>query len=121
MKLSTKWAPKLAALADSGGVAACQTSGSTDCVDAITNDLNTMTGLLKDINAADARAEYAKTVAEINKLVRAADAYGADGCPGDPNADISGSPCYGNAIAVTIGVTGFQFLMPTDEINAGVS
>lgn len=121
VKLSTKWVPKLNALSNGDGVAACQDSGSTDCLTAMTADLKAFTSILKDIDAQGAQAEYTKTVAEINKMTRAADAYDKDGCGGDPNADVDGSPCPGNALAVTVGVATLSFILPTDELNAGVS
>jgi hypothetical protein len=121
VKPSTKWVPKLRALSDGNGVSDCQTSGSPACLRAMTAAITTYTGILKDITAAGAGTEYKKTVADINQYVRAADAYQAAGCANDPNADIEGSPCYGDALKVATGPSILQFVLPTDELGVGVS
>ncbi|MFJ2630881.1 hypothetical protein ACIO6U_02805 [Streptomyces sp. NPDC087422] len=120
VKLSTKWAPKLKTLSDGPGVIACQDSGSTGCVNAMTDAINAYGGIVKDINNAGASDEYAKTLANINQYVRAADAFDKAGCAGDPNADVGDSPCSGDAMKVVMGSTLLGFVMPTDEMNAGV-
>lgn len=120
VKLSTVWVPKLQAIADGDGVSDCSTdSGSGGCVQAISDSVDLFTQLTDAISAAGAVGQYPKTIAEITKLVGNADTYTKDECPGDDNADIDGSPCPKNALAVVVGVTGLEFVMQTDEANAG--
>ena len=120
-KLSTQWVPKLQTLANSTGVTNCTTdSGSDGCVQSLTNAVTLFGQITSAITAANAATEYPKTIAEITKLVGDADTYNKDECPGDANADVDGSPCPKNAMAVVVGVTTLQFIMQTDEVNAGV-
>lgn len=118
VKLSTKWDRKLETVSLSA-TKACQTSGSEECLTALDGSVTTLTAIIDAIGAADADVEYTKTVAEITRLVNAADAFTKDECPGDPNADVDGSPCYGHAMDLTVGLTGLSFVMQTDEANAG--
>jgi len=121
-KLSTAWVPKLQALADGSGISACSSdSGSDDCVSAIGDAVSVYGNIASAITAAGAQAEYPKTVAEVTKLVDAADTYDKDQCAGDPHADVDGSPCPKNADTVTVGATTLQFVMQTDEANAGLA
>lgn len=120
VKLSTTWVPKLQALADGDGVSGCSTdSGSGGCVQAISDSVDLFTQITDAISTAGAVDQYPKTIAEIAKLVGNADTYNKDECPGDDNADVDGSPCPKNALAVVVGVTGLEFVMQTDEANAG--
>lgn len=120
MKLSTTWVPKLQTLADGDGVSACSIdSGSDGCVQAISDSVDLFSQITEAINTAGAAEQYPKTIAEITKLVGDADTYSKDECPGDPNADVDGSPCAKNALAVVVGVSVLQMVMPTDEVTGG--
>jgi len=118
VKLSTEWNPKLKT-ASLDATKACQTSGSAECLDAMDNSVVTLSAVVDAIAAADAVAEYAKTIGEMDKLMSAARAFVEDECPGDPSADVEGSPCYGHAVTLTVGLTGLSSVMQTDEANAG--
>lgn len=121
VKLSTTWVPKLEALADGSGVTDCSTdSGSADCVQAISDSVGLFTQIIDAISTSTAADQYPKTVAEVDKLVGGADTYNTDGCPGDENADVDGSPCPKTALAVVVGVSTLQMVMQTDEVNAGL-
>lgn len=119
-KLSKTWVPKLEALSNGTGVSACSSdSGGADCVQAISDSVDLFSQITEAINTAGVADRYPKTIAEITKLVGDADTYSKDECPGDPNADVDGSPCAKNALAVVVGVSELQMVMPTDEANAG--
>lgn len=122
VKLSAAWVPKLKTLSDGPGLSDCAAdSGSTGCSDGIGGSVVVFGQIAHAIDAANAKDEYPKTIAELGKLLDAASAYTDDECPGDENADIDGSPCPKNAIAVSVGVTTLEFIMQTDEANAGVA
>lgn len=122
VKLSATWVPKLNALSDGPGLSDCAAdSGSSGCSDGIGSSVVVFGQIAHAIDAANAKDEYPKTIVELGKLLDAASAYTDDECPGDENADIDGSPCPKNAIAVSIGVTTLEFIMQTDEANAGVA
>lgn len=122
VKLSATWVPKLQTLADGDGVSACSSdSGSDGCVQAISDSVDLFSQITEAINTTGAADRYPKTIAEITKLVGDADTYSKDECPGDPNADVDGSPCAKNALAVVVGVSELQMVMPTDEANAGAA
>lgn len=120
VNLSATWNPKLDA-ASLSATKACQITGSTQCLTAMTGSVTTLSSLIDAIDAASARAEYPKTVAEISKLIAAAQAFADDQCPNDPNADVEGSPCYGHAMELSVGLSSLSFVMQTDEANAGVA
>lgn len=121
VKLSTRWVPKLNALSGGSGISACSTdSGSDGCVTAIGDAVSLYGSITNAITAANAQAEYPKTIAELTKLIGAADTYDKDECPGDSNADVDGSPCPKNAIDAVNGLNTLEFIMQTDELNAGV-
>lgn len=120
VKLSTTWVPKLQTLADGDGVSACSSdSGSDGCVQAISDSVDLFSQITEAINTAGVADQYPKTIAEITKLVGDADTYSKDECPGDPNADVDGSPCPKAALAVVVGASVLQMVMPTDEVTAG--
>ena len=122
VKLSTDWVPKIDALTSGKGTSACSSdSGSDDCLNGMTDSVTLLGQIVHAIGAANAQDEYPKTIAEITKLMNAADTYNKDECPGDPNADVDGSPCPKNALAVTVGMSALVFVMQTDELTAGVA
>jgi hypothetical protein len=119
-KLSTTWVPKLKALAGGDGMKDCSTdSGSSGCAKAIADSVGLFTQITDAIGVAGGADQYSPTITKITELVGDADTYTKDSCPGDPNADIDGSPCPKDALAVVVGVSALQMVMQTDEANAG--
>jgi hypothetical protein len=117
--LSTKWKGPLDALASSGGVGACQDYSTTGCLTAMTSAAKAVGGILKDINQADAVAQYPTTVAALQKYAAANQDFSDAGCPGNPSAGTILSQCYGDASTVTVGVTDLFADMQADEAGAG--
>jgi hypothetical protein len=113
VKLSTKWGPKLDALDAEGGTAACQAAGSSACATAISATLVQLNGFMDDVNAGGA-GMYPASVAQVQKMVTAAQGYSSAGCEGG-----TAPSCYGDAMAVTVGVPTLGMALTTDEAKAG--
>lgn len=59
-------------------------SGSDGCVQALTDSIGGVDQIISAINASNVAGEYPRTIAEITKLVNAADAYTKDECARSP-------------------------------------
>ena len=113
VKLSAKWGPKLDALDAKDGTAACQNAGSSACATAISETLSELNAFMDDVNAGGA-GRYPASIAQVQKMLTAAQGYSSAGCEGGTAAS-----CYPDALAVTVGVPTLGMTMTTDELKAG--
>ncbi|MGW0821816.1 hypothetical protein [Streptomyces sp. NPDC002845] len=117
-KLTTEWVPKLRD-ANSPQSAICNQVGDAACAEHLT-DIAVVAGDLEEaIDEAGVRGTYLRSVAEIEKIDAAADAYVDHECLDDPNAGIDGSPCPDDAYAIMIRGAVLELALLADELDAG--
>jgi hypothetical protein len=113
-RLSTTWGPKLAAVTD-GKDAVCNEVGDQACAEHLTDIALAVGDLERDVNEAGGNTVYPRTVAELERVNDAVDAYTEHECLGDENAGIAGSPCPDDAQTILTGGKTLPLALQADE------
>lgn len=113
-KLAGVWGPKLANATD-GKDAVCNQVGDQACAEHLTDIALVVGDLEIAVNQAGGSASYPRTVAELEKVDAAVDAYSDHECLNDENADIKGSPCPDDAQTILTGGQTLALALQADE------
>ncbi|MFI8483790.1 hypothetical protein [Streptomyces rubrogriseus] len=116
-KLAGVWGPKLSEATD-GKDAVCNEVGDQACAEHLTDIALVVGDLELAVNEAGGSSSYPRTVAELEKVDAAVDAYSDHECLNDENAGIKGSPCPDDAQTI---LTGGQTLVLALQADEGVS
>ncbi|KAF2775247.1 siroheme synthase [Streptomyces sp. OM5714] len=111
------WGPKLAEVTDSKE-SVCNEVGDQACAEHLTDIALVVGDLELAVNDAGGSPSYPRTVAELEKVDAAVDAYSDHECLNDENAGIKGSPCPDDAQTI---LTGGQTLVLALQADEGVS
>jgi hypothetical protein len=98
---------------------ACQRPSLPTCALAVHDTLAVLAQLTADIPVSDPPV-YHRSLPQIQKMTKAAGAYTSGGCLGNSAANVAGSPCFTNALAVTGGVSVLETDLDADERTAGI-
>ena len=114
--LSTEWVPKLKDAMDAEATI-CNQVGDQACAEHLTDIALVVSDLRFALEEAGGVDAYPRSMAEVDKVDAAVDAYTDHECLGDENAGIAGSPCPDDAHTIISGGKSLQLTLETDELK----